>query len=57
MLDCCKVTENRVEIRRERPGPQAPAGVGDLIVRECKVCKRKHYEANVNKGVFNMKGK
>lgn len=46
--ECCKIEENLKEIE-QRPVIYNDGGnAGVLVVKQCQVCLRKHYEHQVN---------
>jgi hypothetical protein len=49
MKPCCEDLENRFTPAREN------AGRKDLTITMCSVCGCKHYELEVDAGVYNLK--
>jgi len=49
--ECCKVAENLIEIERRENKVQGAV----MVVRQCQVCQRKHYEMSIDPLALNAK--
>lgn len=55
--ECCKTDGNLVEIERRKVGDGADAGnLGEVVVRRCSTCGRRHFEMNADMGRYGIKG-